>query len=682
MTEAEILAKYGVKPEDAAPLSEKDVLQKYGVSTENREPQQREDLQPYLVQQKGPIASLLGLTQLTEAGRKAPYNRLKEAYANKSLVDKLFTGHVPEDTESSATLSTWGGPGGAVRSLLDMALHPRGTGDYKAPKNVADFFNGPSTLKHYEKFLPYWLAKAASLPTDAALDPFASATASRGFARRPNVGEFVSAGGEIAPQVAKEGLLTRAKQFLTEPMESPVIAESSNIFNQKPRLPWESIDTAPNASFRDALLMRTPEGYDTYKPVGDAAQSAGKKTFDRAFNKANHRVRAFRDSEYRGPTEVSDIFWNKGRPTLSGKMSNTEINNAVDKNLRADYAVKRSITDSVKDLEDIAPGITSEKTTYVDDTLNNHLKNIEEGPVLKATKQANASTDVLKLMGKTDDEINSFIKETIEKARKKGQAAKEKFLANKDLVDQFKKEAEDSFSINYSKTILDKLDAPNARARILGQLREKMPGFSSEIDRAEKLFKLGSKEEAKQQISKLIDFGLVGPRSLTEIDELAAALGQKASGSKKLFKSNSYEKNARVTETDAFNMKSSGNLRDLVRNRIEATHGKEALDRFNEASQRYGAMARGATEVEKATKHAETTPLTSLVKTFLFTRALAHPTPQNLAEAVIPTTAQMLNKRPRVSIGLGNILNDLGKSNYFDQMLKQQGLLPYEEEKK
>lgn len=416
-----------------------------------------------------------------------------------------------------------------------------------------------------------------------------------------------------------------------------------------------------------AKFLGPPSDYQG--PASYATSGLGKKVHALPFREADYRVTEFRDGVTRGPREVSDIFWNQGKPLLQGK-TNKEIVDTIKNTEQEAYGWMKDAMEKAKNPITLSPGFNKAHEEFVTNAPIEHAMNIYNQHVSAANLEAMFAARAAKAANAGPDFINNLKEQIQANGRRNGRRAAENFFNDKDAKSSVMLDAHNEFPKIYKDKLMTELAGGTLdKKAFFARLRDHMPDFSPEINRAEKLYTEGEQALGNDIVDKLIDIGTEGDRTTLETHSLARKFSDKAAGNE-AFKRNAFKRTGgqKVTDKDASNMSQRGILMDLVRKNT-AREGQANIDQFEKGAKIFGALRRGEEGMEKSAKYAEKTPLGTMAKLWLLIRAGARPTAENIAEATIPAAWQTMSKRPRVGIEIGSRLNDLGQSNILDRLL-------------
>lgn len=370
------------------------------------------------------------------------------------------------------------------------------------------------------------------------------------------------------------------------------------------------------------------------RPIGNQIEKLGEKIYSLPFRKANENVRAFSDSASRGPKEVSNLV-QEVAPEIGGfGKDNITIANEVN-------SLKQSIGKSMGD------------------QLGNVASKHDLAPTFTQGRQA-------KRAGAVEEYLDNLSEKA---APEQVEAAKTAIESNPELRTAIENTAEDTHVISEKKRLLDGLTSggPNSKKAALEELKTTMPEMSDEIDLYGKMLSNGDKNLAATGLEKLIGHGFEGPRSASELQDLAKFYGQKASGSEAM-KTNFYKLAANKKPPGSFEQATTRRtLADIIEQKVKEQNGPEGLAEFQDTKNKYSTLARGYPKVQQVGAMADAKQGMSKLDMIMALEALHNPIHAVAGAGGI--FSQLLNNSLKYGTGVGNALKSAGQSDFIDRTL-------------
>jgi hypothetical protein len=396
------------------------------------------------------------------------------------------------------------------------------------------------------------------------------------------------------------------------------------------------------ASVWNALKQVLPEGADTGRiaPIGGAIRKAGEKAYEAVFRGANKNVKAYRGAESLPDNAFSQMMWNGGDPLIGGfSKSNQEIADQATAVRKGKWDNLKSLWEDVPDV-DLAPSVTEQ------------AKYAGEQAAANEAERLHAFADKLEEAGKTDaaDALRN-------------QATDEDFLGG------IARKAEDEHVYDFKNQAMESLKkGRHSRQDTVDQLKEIAPQFADDIEENAKRFMTGDRQAAEEWFTKFLDDVTAGPRSIDDTHALGAAYSRKAAGSESMG-TNVYKKDtAKYPTKNVSAAKSRKTIDEILESAIDEA-GAASPDAVKAAKQDYMLARRGEMGLAKTAKKADNAPVASQAMMFGLLEGLKHP-----IHAVATLGAKgtgLLQKSPRFGTGTGILLNNLGKSNIWDNMARR-----------
>jgi hypothetical protein len=470
--------------------------------------------------------------------------------------------------------------------------------------------------------------------------------------------------------------------FAADVITDPMNAMFAGVTKVKPTniSPW-------NALAQNAMQPIAPitSAVSAMRPVGNAIQNLGKRVFRMPFKNADARVALkFRGAEGKvGPHEYSNYLFNDGQYRTGGfRKTNQEIKADLKGLKQGSFERMRGETGDLPDI-DLSPEFTRAREAAGKQAVADRTDEIFDmvgQRTDRKTKKAQKPAEPNQLA--TADDIDRLDTEALLKRQEAYRRAGEmlKDPAAKQYFEILARQAQDAFERTTKANLRRGVrGGKNQLEDTVSRLKEAMPELAGMIDENHARFASGDQEAALKFFDQIINDGLHGPRTAEDFQGLITTYGRNAAGSEPM-KSSGFIETNRVNTKTANNMGVRKDLSEILEDKVmdaaEAAQGTlaghEAVGRFKQAKRDYGLLARGEPEALKTLEQAEKAPMFSKLD------ALAAATIPFKPVVGLPWAAakgfQMLNRLPRVGTGVGMLLNETGKSNIWDNMVRR-GLL-------
>lgn len=387
----------------------------------------------------------------------------------------------------------------------------------------------------------------------------------------------------------------------------------------------EQAAVAPALNWKNALIQNAAQPVAPLRPIGTMLKNAGRKIYGNVFRRADADTVA-KYGRSLGDKPLSDLLWNEipgehPNPLVGGfKKSNPEIGDQIT-GLRKD--VGSQIGQEIKDAGggeafDLAP-------------------NLEEG-VVAAQREKIASK--VPMVGAKGQPLDPAVRDQVIDA----------MLAEQPhWTDHLKKQ----------------LAGPKQhRQEALDLLKEHAPDFAETIEKnSSALTRSGDKEDALRFFNGLVDDLSEGPRTLDEWANVKTAMQNKAARNQQMG-ADIYARNRLPSTYKSAEASGAADVGDV----IDQTANK-AMDDANilpDLKLKYAALKRGEWPMWKEINKAEAAqPLSKLDMLMMAIK------PHELLPMLAAKAGSVVAKSPRMGTGTGMLLNNMGKSSVWDNMLRQ-----------
>jgi hypothetical protein len=396
------------------------------------------------------------------------------------------------------------------------------------------------------------------------------------------------------------------------------------------------------ASVWNALKQVAPEGAETARiaPIGGAIRKAGERAYKAVFRGADKNVKAYRGADHLPDDAFSSMMWNDGDPLVGGfSKSNQQVADQATTVRHQLWDRLKSMWEGVPDI-DLAPAVT---------------KDAQEAGQMAAQKEA---ARLHQFADKLDEAGHADAASTL-----RNQATDEDFLA------QVARKAEDDHVFGLKNEIMDGLKrGRNSREDTVAKLKELAPDFADDIDENARRFVTGDRQAAEEWFTKFLDDVVAGPRSVDDTHALGVAYSRKASGSEPM-QTNIYKKETtKFSPKNVSAAKSKKTIDEIIENAIDEAGGP-AAGGLQTAKDAYKVARRGELGLMKTAKKADNAPVASQAMVFGLLEGLKHPI--HAVATLGAKGAGLLQKSPRFGTGTGMLLNNLGKSNAWDNLARK-----------